>query len=476
MHRRESLVSIQAGVTFACLCLLVWCWLARSPSLDGTVYMISLLFTLHTVWGIVSWYWATGRWLDAYIVVFLSMCAFHGGTMILRTFALVESELLPYSLSGEHILGASSLSLACIASFHLGALLFARWQQRRPVAPGGWHVSIPRARLLGVVFFSIGLPCAVISVYYSARLVGSLGYMAMFQEGGDYQGLLWAFGNLAIPGSLYLLASMERRVARDRLLIVISAVLAFVNIYVGSRGMGVSILIACGVFYDGVVRRQNGWVISGIGVLSIIVFSIIGDIRTVNFEDRVLYLREMWQNGLDSSPIVKGLTETGGTLSVVSNTIAFVPDLRPFDWGMGYVRAVLVIVPNIVGADRGLYSEWYMQTWDPVGYAKGGGAGFSAIAEAYANFSWFGAPIALLLLGGLVGGFVEWGRIKRSAFLIAVESVVALALFVFPRSELGFCLRPVIWFGIVPLLACRDWRRKTSVMRDRRVTAANSHE
>ncbi len=145
-------------------------------------------------------------------------------------------------------------------------------------------------------------------------------------------------------------------------------------------------------------------------------------------------------------------------MQTIAYTIELVPKFREFQWGADYLYALFTVVPNLFWklhptVDRGLAGLWLAWAVRPEFAAIGGGLGYSFIAEAYLNFGWFGAPIALGVIGFLFAKFTLWAaKSKEPDRMAAVASFISFFLF-FARAESGVMVRSVVWYSWFPYLS-----------------------
>jgi hypothetical protein len=155
------------------------------------------------------------------------------------------------------------------------------------------------------------------------------------------------------------------------------------------------------------------------------------------------------------SPGVAIISEMGGTMGTVAHTLELVPISRDYDLGIGYLYALATIVPNLFWVihptiAHGIASDWLTWSVDPYTASRGGGLGFSFIAEGYLNFGWFGTPLILGLIGFLYAKFLFWAdRFSDAARLATVASFFAFFTF-FSRGESSLIVRGLIWYSLAP--------------------------
>jgi hypothetical protein len=103
------------------------------------------------------------------------------------------------------------------------------------------------------------------------------------------------------------------------------------------------------------------------------------------------------------------LTEAGNSLRPLVETVARRESGREPAWnGASYLHGVMRIVPNVADArssaenDMRRPSHWVTMEAEPYVYSRGGGIGFSGVAEPYLNFGLLGVVVVFTLLGWLL--------------------------------------------------------------------------
>jgi hypothetical protein len=197
----------------------------------------------------------------------------------------------------------------------------------------------------------------------------------------------------------------------------------------------------------------------------------------------VATLRQLPRNGLDLDKIaeaaggaspVAALTEMGGSLRTLVETVRLVPDVTGYRLGGSYADAALRVVPN-VGLSKAEHdwtdpaslppNHWITYMVAPWAYASFGGLGFSAIAEPYLNFGVLGVAGYFLLLGGALGWLDRALTRRPSRRFLAITAVVFMPLLVTVRNDFHNFLRPAAWGAAVVLMVEHVHGKRRAVRR-----------
>ncbi len=433
------------------------------------VHLDCLLVTLFAGWAVVSWMMVSRSMFNPYGIFLISVIAFNASQAILVTLGLNQGGLLAGIFTDATLHQTLLLVLWSLAAMHLGALLAAT----RGGALASRRVLAKRTVVSSDALTKVGLSLLLVSVVPSALAfrdavltVQSAGYIGLYARQVP-SGLLAGPQVLAaylVPGALFLLAGS----AADRRKLVISgaAVLAYsvLEFLLGYRLFAVAPLVAWAWFYHRRVGRINPLaLVAGASLLVFVVFPVVGATRDLSGAARatVDYGNVLATLG---NPALATISEMGTSMQTIAYTVLYVPNIRPFDFGSGYVLAALTVVSpyswwqSLFGTG-GTYSAWLVGIVDPQFAAQGGGLGFSFIAEAFANFGWFGIAVGYVV-GFAIVRFSAWAEEFANPGRLAIVASYMTFFLIFARGESVSVLRPLIWYAIVPYLVAvfLTWR------------------
>jgi oligosaccharide repeat unit polymerase len=195
----------------------------------------------------------------------------------------------------------------------------------------------------------------------------------------------------------------------------------------------------------------------GAAVLAVVIIPLTTAVRDIAGRDRssVTAVTDAYL-GIEN-PVVAFLSETGWTGTTIAHTIELVPEVRDYDYGQSYLYAGLAILPNLGGGvhtakEHGFLADWLVTSLAPEYAARGGGWGFSFIAEAYANFGLYGTPIALAVIGYLLSSLFAWAQASSDPAKIAMVAACLCNCLLYARGESALLLREMVWYGLIPYL------------------------
>ena len=450
-------LAIQCTVAGSCLLLLG----ARWNSIAGQhVWATSVIFSIVAVWSFFSWRLVTGKVLDTFSMFLLAFVLFSGGQLLLYAIGALPDGPLSDTISSGTVEKTGLIVSSSLAMLHLGALLAVARRASRQ-APTD-ECDLDKLRRIGVAFVAVSLPAMLAGTYQTLTMVVSSGYFSLYGQqmkvgAENIGGFLTVF---LTPGLLILLGTRPRSGWNVRFVWAITVLQAVSLLFIGRRAYAAMTVVPVLMLHDHLVRRVNKLLLAGLAATTLfLVFPIVRAVRLLNAADRAAAVT----SGVDlQDPLTDTISEMGGSMVTVAHTIELVPATRPYDHGIGLLRAATSIIPNLFWdrhpAAANTYADWLIETVDPSIAAVGGGLGFSMVAEGFINFGPLGAPLFCgvvgFLIAALLGGFGSEGR----AGAIIFGTIVLSAILSYPRDESSSFVRAIVWCALVPYLLTKRSR------------------
>lgn len=460
--RRDSPDSKRLGVhllgvhALAAVIIVVVLAAARETagSVQDVIRFISLLHVTLLIWALASWRMVTGRLFDVYTLLYISTFLFNSGYSVLELVGIASyrSPLYPDELA----VSAMTFVAASQYMMHLGALIAALSRGNASSTHSDAQVCVTMRRT-GMVLAGLGIGPTFANLRRGMEIVESDGYAGFFGRDDYVYGLAaWQqfLATLFIPGMILFFAGARGR--RMETIVAWAIVVSYAGgaVLLGGRS-AVLLPLTAMLWLHHRTRRPLPTLIVAVCIGAAMLFiPLVGSVRSTSGSARtdMAVLQESYRSM--ESPYLRVLRETGGSFQAIVRTMQLVPVSRPFDNGEGYLWAVAGVFPNLFwkvhpAAVRGNASDWLIREVDPDVASRGGGLGFSVIAEAYLNFAWWGI-VVLLLLGYSLGRFTKWVDSGESTARIAVEAMLLSFLLSLARGESITYLRPIFWFCVAP--------------------------
>lgn len=453
-------LSVQVALAGACLVHLASGW---GGAVGDHVGFGSVLFAAMAAWGFLSWKLLVGELVDAYPAFLLSFILFSGGQLLLHAIGALPEGPLSELFIGATVERTVLIVNASLSLLHLGALLRAATASTTcPARPR--DVNVRTLRRIGVCFVALGLPATLLDTGAAVQAVMTAGYGAIYG-----QSMRTGLANLAgflsiflIPGVLIMLGTGATLRWNVRFAWAVVAFKSASLLFIGQRGYAVMALVPMLLLHDRVVRRVRWSLAATVASAALLVaFPLIRTVRSLDARERAVVLSSGVQL---EDPFTNTISEMGGSMRTLAHTIELVPASRPYDFGLGLLRAASTVMPNLFW-DRHpgalSYGEWLTRTVDPWLADVGGSLGFSLVAEGYINFGRFGGPMFCGAVGFLLAGALTIRRNRQTPESIFAAIVLSVILFL-PRSEASVSIRTLAWCAAVPhLLTIR--RARSSV-------------
>ncbi|PSB08401.1 oligosaccharide repeat unit polymerase, partial [filamentous cyanobacterium Phorm 46] len=415
--------------------------------IESLIYPSSCFLLLLTVWVFLSWSFITKSLFDPYILFFISALLFNGGQIILEVFSLNENGILDNKFSSETILKTIFLVNIGLASFHLGALMSAVKIKTNIFLNNSIKETINSSSkntyLIGWILLNISFLPAIVVLKQAISVVASGGYFGLYEQesGTSFSAAPSILAAFLVPSALFILAGSKEKINGRLISGSIIVLYSATRFFLGERNQAVMPLLAfASLWHKSISPLPKFFLLSTGSLIMFIVLPLVAATRNVTGKDRfsIDFMVETFSSL--NNPAVASLSEMGGSMMTVAHTIELVPSVRDFQMGAEYFYALLTLMPNLFWKihptiARGIPDVWLAWEVEPAFAARGGSFGFSFIAEAYLNFGWFGAPIALGVMGFMFAKFILWAaRSGEAARMATVASYTSFFLF-FPRAE-----------------------------------------
>jgi hypothetical protein len=465
---------------------------------EALIYPCCCGLLVLSIWFFGSWFWLTRRLFDPYTIFLVSAILFNAGQALLEVFHLNHLGLLRGHFSAATLSNTLFFVTFGLCAFHLGALLslvacnglaslsglnqpFKRvsartrrnFTQPSDIAastrhnPGRQSATTPKPLDASPGMIWVGWGLASISIlpsiyvfFQSLKVVLTQGYQGLFQ--GDQDTSVAAapavLGGFLIPAAVFLFTGstvkdslVYRKWTRN---IAIGLMIFYVvsQLLLGQRRkVGSAIAALIWLWHEWIAKLPTA-IVLGTAVALALLFPLVAASRN-SAVSQGINLDTLFAG--ESNPLINTLNEMGGTMLTTAYTMDLVPSARPFQMGADYGYAFLTLVPNFFWKlhptiERGLAGNWLVWSVDPEFAYRGGGYGYSFIAEAYLNFGWVGGPIALGVIGFLYAFFVLWAINSKLPARIALLATFSVFFPFYARSEASLHVRALVWYALMP--------------------------
>jgi len=456
----------------AVLVLLLLAPLAYSAyhlSADSLIYPTSVVLTILFAVQIWSWHRVSHSLFDPYIIFAIAAMLFNGSRAVLETFGLNRADIIGPQFSDQTTLTTLYLVTLALWSYHMGGVLGA--SGRRPIKairgemPAANHENL---RVLGWLMIGIAVVPTFILLRQAITVVMSSGYFALFQREAptSLNALPQVVAACLVPGALLVAVASKGKRLQLSMTAALIGLYALVQLFLGSRALAAASIVPYVWVWHRCIKPipKIPTIIAGL-VLLVSILPLVRISRSFLGEDRFSpsVLIQTF-NSIDN-PAVSIVSEMGGSATTVAYTIELVPESRPYDYGTSYGLGLLTLLPNLYwdlhpAIAHGTPNSWLVHTVDPYQAARGGGLGYSFIAEAYLNAGWAGVILVSGMLGfafaKLATSFSSTGDLAK----IACTAAILTFTLKYARSDCTEVVRGVVWYAWAPYALARAVSRK----------------
>jgi oligosaccharide repeat unit polymerase len=384
-----------------------------APSVAALIWLACYLFTSYLAFG------TPYLFASAYI---FCLFVFHFGLLIQDGFGFVT--MYNRDWLGAWVFRAgwyADLALACIGT---GFSAYTLKNPGRNVPPLDIAYGVARQNLAWLYQQGLGLLLAaalllVATILMKGNILGFTRMELLFSGDTRLTGVFSMFAPAAVTAMV--VASQTRA---QRRLAYVAAVLTFLLfLLLGQRSTAMFPLMVGVVVWAKTGRKINPMVAGAAIVATLLVIPVVGYLRTLGTYGEIT-------NGAaisiasEHSEIAAAFREMGGSIGPLIYTLKLIPAEESYRYGNSYLDYMGYLIPNLglspdlshTREDARINSQptkqalWNLRPGDWASFhmirdqfEKGGGAGFSAVAEPYFNFGLAGVLIFFVSLGLFLG-------------------------------------------------------------------------
>ncbi len=269
----------------------------------------------------------------------------------------------------------------------------------------------------------------------------------LFQMVGDF-----------FPFSLFMLMAAFRE-NRRKCNIVIAAVFALsvLNFSIGNRSEPIAYIMASIWFMreragTAQQKRRAAFLLLGGALLMALIVPIIGETRNTGELNLSTVINSFSGEGSFASAIEDTIVSMGWSAFPAIKTMQLIPGRFGYHYGESYFFAVLSVIPNVIGGTHISVQYAGLPLWLKNTLHMTFGPGYSAPAEAYYNFGWYGM-LCMPVIGYLAYKMLANRKKDASALRMFVMLASFVVLFSFPRREMLTAVRNCAYCVGLPVLA-----------------------
>lgn len=408
---------------------------------------------------VMIWYYLSGELFSPYLVVFYVATIFCLGQIFGwgLNLDMGEYDLTTYvpRIADYDLLNALKYSIFGMAAFHVGAILnYHEISVRANTSPTLENdKDLSALVLVARIVFWIALPSTIYQLYMSVvtSLLGGYGdvYVLTASLSKIQRLILYPAEWFPIATLILYAAYHEEKTKRFLLNCIIFIYIAAILI-TGGRSGAVMFILAYLIERHYLIKPysyKNIISMGCLGYLGIVLLNTIQITRTVGSRT-FASIMDVFISAFPNA-IGKIVGELGWSMSSLAWTMQLIPSTGAFRKGTSYIFAITAIIPNLgfwKVHPATLYSN--LGEWMQGLLGRSSGLGYTFIAESYANFSW-GGLIVLVVLGYIIEGVFNKVNKTNARFnylrSFLIISLIACILKAFVRSSFSAIMRDLFF-------------------------------
>ena len=463
IRQKQVVVAVAAAVLLVLLILPV-VYKTAGLTAESLIYPASVGASI--LFGIQLWSWGklSQTKFDPYIMFLCGALLFNGSRSLLEVFQMnYEGGVLGPRISPETTLTTIYLVALGLWCFHLGGAIGASQNCRVVTAQSTQQQqrssSYENVRFVGWLLIAIAIVPSFVILKDAITSVLSYGYfVALFQKEmatslNATPQLLAAF---LVPGAFLVTAAGKGR----RIQLGVSASLVgfycLIQLSLGSRSFAAAALVPYVWLWHRCIKPVPKLpVLTGGAILVFVISPLIGVSRQFTGSDRYSPAELVQALYSIDNPAVSIISEMGGTARTLAYTVDLVPEAKPYDLGRSYAYGALTLIPNLFWdihptIAHGTPNTWLAWTVDTYNAARGGGLGYSFIAEEYYNAGWIGIALGSALIGFAFSRLVVWSSNADDLAKLACTATILAFTLKYVRSDCSEVIRGIVWYAFGP--------------------------
>lgn len=441
-----------------------------------TTHVTAIFFA----WGLLYIYATYRHFRSVYLFTtayIISLSVFHFGYIVADAVGWQEFRFFENGGMAYWFELAGWYSILALGSLGVGtALSFATVPTKRDRREASEDSA--RMRLSLNAAFRIGAVLLLASVVALIFLAGSVGNILRFSRAEIFAGVgdTRGFGFfLSVAPSATVLMVTAAHTARQKWIAYPLAVIAFVGLlFLGYRSNALFPALIGAIIWRKLGRKIPLHIVGSSLVFVILAIPAVSYLRSTGPYQEIS-LQDIARSVEQSDPAAV-VMQLGGVTAPLAFTLKRIPREESFRYGQSYFLALADAIPNLGfqiaesgrakvrrggvldkdALSRLSPSDWYTYQVSRWLFDRGGGAGYSTIAEAYLNF---GLPGVVIFFSSL--GFVL-GRLDQANLRISSNALILTGAFLWPlmktvRNTFGVFVKPAGFIILTILL----WRLAT---------------
>ena len=403
MNKRNKILAIifNSYIVIFFSVLLVITESNENLSLKAISWVNNILFLI----SLYEIYKVKGTIFDYSTVFSVFLFIFSTGQVILYSLGIDTSQMNVFkNASLNEIISATTFFIITYQFYIIGIIAFTKKENKTD------YKKIENGKLISSIKIVATIMIFLSAYQYLYKLISYLkisltyGYASLFKSVNNENpsGMMEYLKYLFLPGWILLLFAYKDNKIKRRIIEIILLTIALIQIFIGSRGASIPILIILIFFIIKYKEDLNKKDILKVGIILaavLMVIPIFKNFRLISNKSITSLMQTIKQSQEDNF-IIETIEELGSTMYPYILTERAVPFKQDFKYGESYIASVLMLIPSQLLGGESFATKAALDTWLQDISSLSYGPGFSILAELYYNFGKIG-PV----MGFFIGAF-----------------------------------------------------------------------
>ncbi|MFA6808769.1 MAG: O-antigen polysaccharide polymerase Wzy [Eubacteriales bacterium] len=415
-----------------------------------------------------SWTKLRKEFICLYNLFLLLLYLFTYAQCLLFVFDLIPEIISIFRYSPKcDILNAEMFTILSLICFHIGALICCK----KPNLDN-YHIikSTNNSALMntaikkvGLIFLAFSAPSFFYNLGSAIIIFLTKGYRALYgydEASGLSLSVLDKVVNITsdyfIPALICLLIAYKSSRKKRNIILYLLYIEIAIGLFLGGRGNAIALLLMILVIHHYTVKQitfRKALKYSLYGYFLISFLTVIAQVRGEMNPSILKYILVFFNSFGKENLFITAIAEMGFTLYPLIMIMKIVPVSYGFLYGKSYLYSFTSIIPNLGFWDihpATVYSRGGVWLMDVLNLSFG--PGYTACADAFRNFGWWGFWILTLfgMLFGKIYSSVDKNTINNRPEIFAIVMIFAYSTLMFVRGDNVYLVRPTFYI-VLPI-------------------------
>lgn len=442
-----------------------------STTAEQNILVFSYLGLFSLILSVATWAILRKEIICPYVIYLLASYIFMYGQCLLWALSLeFEYKDLFKWYTPETIFPGQFFSLLSLLALHLGAIISAKDNSKQVngleinslANKQELQLSFQAIKVTAWILFAVSIVPFIYNTIDTLVYVINSTYRSIYYRSSDTGRLGSMMGILQdffIPSLFLLLIAYRNKKSIIAFVVSLCAIYIVTQFAIGLRTLAFMVFIALICAWHYLIKPfKLKHVI--IAIIAVYIFFSIGTVvaSTRNLVGRTFtdYIEAFKTASEEANPVVTLISEMGWTMGNTIEVMRQIPSNYDFHYGRSYLFSLTTVIPNLGFWEVHPASQYArLSAWLQEIMGLDFGPGFSPIAEAYTNFSWFGI-IFMMFEGMLMGRLLSLSDKHSLKYKPETMSIGLLFLLVAlkdsTRSSSIVMVRSILYYVIFPYL------------------------